>query len=96
MAMIEDLQARFLPQFVALARTRLATCRAAVEGSDPAARVTMVRDLHTVAGEAGLLALTEAMELARAAEVLAKAGDPGLPAALERLALAIEALRPPG
>ena len=91
---MDDVLARFLPQFVTLARTRIASCRAAAVAGDRAAVTTATRDLHTLAGEAGLLGLTAVVPLARDAEVKFKAAATDLPAALDRLAQAIEALAP--
>lgn len=66
--MIEDLQATFLHRLTTLARTRLAHARAAVIARDAAGLVTAARDLHSLAGEAGLLGLAELVPLARRGE----------------------------
>jgi HPt (histidine-containing phosphotransfer) domain-containing protein len=97
---MDELYARFLPQFVALARTRLAAAIITAEQRDQATTTTMMRELHTIAGEAGLLGLTAVVPLARDCEQRAKLlqvgglGDDGLLASLHRLAQAIEALTP--
>lgn len=97
---MDELYARFLPQFVALARTRLATAISIAGQRDHAATNTMVRELHTIAGEAGLLGLTSVVPLARECEHKAKLlhggglDADGLLASLHRLAQEIEALSP--
>src|SRR5690349_21335550 len=70
--MEEDLAARFLPQFVALARSRVEAALAAVARRDHAAAATTVRELHSLAGEAGLLGLHDVIPLARDGEQKAK------------------------
>ena len=72
MADDDDLYARFLPPFVALARTRVASALAAVQQRDHGAMTTTVRELHSLAGEAGLLGLREVIPLARDSEQKAK------------------------
>lgn len=68
----EDLYAKFLPQFVSLSRARVATALAAVLRRDHEATATTVRELHSLAGEAGLLGLQEVIPLARDSEQKAK------------------------
>jgi HPt (histidine-containing phosphotransfer) domain-containing protein len=68
----DDLYARFLPPFVALARARVATALAAVQQRDHGATTTTVRELHSLAGEAGLLGLHAVIPLARDSEQKAK------------------------
>lgn len=70
--MIEDLSARFLPQFVKLARSRLAQARSAAAERDPAAAGTTIGGMHQLAGEAGLLGLHDVVPLARECERRAK------------------------
>jgi chemotaxis protein histidine kinase CheA len=70
---MEDLHARFLPQFVKLARARVATAITAVGEREQAAFVKITRELHTLAGEAGLLGLHDVVPLARDGEQKAKA-----------------------
>jgi len=71
--MMEELFARFFPQFIALARTRVATAATAAARRDHAAAATVVRELHALAGEAGLLGLGQVIPLARDCELKAKA-----------------------
>ena len=90
---MDELYARFLPQFVALARTRLATALAAVAAEDRPAATAVVRELHTLAGEAGLLGLARLVPLARDCEVKAKLWQAGHPeASLDALTQALRAL----
>jgi len=70
---MEDLHAKFLPQFVVLARKRLALALTAAIARDHSATSKVVRELHTLAGEAGLLGLHEVVPLARECEHKAKA-----------------------
>lgn len=96
--MDEDLYAKFLPQFVALARTRVSVALAAVAQRDHGAMPATVRELHSLAGEAGLLGLNEVIPLARDGERRAKllhgshtdADADALVAALRALEQAIE------
>ena len=69
---MDDLHARFLPQFVELARSRVATAAKAVAERDHAATLKIVRELHSLAGDAGLLGLHEVVPLARDGEQKAK------------------------
>jgi HPt (histidine-containing phosphotransfer) domain-containing protein len=70
--MDDDLYAKFLPQFVALARARVSVALAAVAQRDHGAMPATVRELHSLAGEAGLLGLDEVIPLARDSERKAK------------------------
>lgn len=70
--MIDDLHAKFLPQFVVLARSRVALAIKAAAERDHATTTKIVRELHTLAGEAGLLGLNEVVPLARDSEQKAK------------------------
>jgi HPt (histidine-containing phosphotransfer) domain-containing protein len=70
--MEDDLVARFLPQFVALARARVEAALAAAARRDHGATPTTVRELHSLAGEAGLLGLKAVIPLARDSELKAK------------------------
>jgi len=98
--MMEELFAKFFPQFIALARTRVAAATTAAAGRDHAAAPTVVRELHALAGEAGLLGLRQVIPLARDCELKAKAlqrsrGDADADAllgALRELAQLIERL----
>jgi HPt (histidine-containing phosphotransfer) domain-containing protein len=73
--MDEDLYTRFLPQFIPVARARVATALAAARRRDHSANMTIVRELHTLAGEAGLLGLGELVPVARNCENKAKLLD---------------------
>jgi HPt (histidine-containing phosphotransfer) domain-containing protein len=70
--MMEELFAKFFPQFVALARTRVGVATEAATGRDHTAVPAIVRELHALAGEAGLLGLRQVIPLARDCEVKAK------------------------
>ena len=72
---MEDLYAKFLPQFVTLARARVGGALTAVTRRDHAATSTIVRELHSLAGEAGLLGLSDVIPLARDGEHKAKQLD---------------------
>ncbi|HEY0189836.1 MAG TPA: Hpt domain-containing protein [Kofleriaceae bacterium] len=69
---MEDLLAKFLPQFVSLAHTRIKVALDSADKRDPAAIKTTMRELHTLAGEAGLLGLGHIVPLARDCEQKAK------------------------
>jgi HPt (histidine-containing phosphotransfer) domain-containing protein len=93
--MMEELAARFLPQFIAIARTRVATATQAALVRDDAAATTTMRELHALAGEAGLLGLRDVIPLARdcehrAKELRAATADADIDGRAEAL---IEALR---
>jgi HPt (histidine-containing phosphotransfer) domain-containing protein len=65
---IEDLQATFLHRFTTLARTRITNARNVITSGDLSSIGGVVRDLHSIAGEGGLLGLEEVVPLARRAE----------------------------
>jgi HPt (histidine-containing phosphotransfer) domain-containing protein len=69
---VNDLIARFLPRFAALARERTARAMAVATNADVAQAPSVVRDMHSVAGEAGMLGLQAVLEAAREAENAAK------------------------
>jgi HPt (histidine-containing phosphotransfer) domain-containing protein len=70
---MDELYAKFLPQFRELARQRMARARSALTAQlDPPAMTAVMRELHGIAGEAGLLGLAEIVPIARAAEERAK------------------------
>ncbi|HEY0993076.1 MAG TPA: Hpt domain-containing protein [Kofleriaceae bacterium] len=83
-----------------LARARVATAVAAVLRGDHGATMTTVRELHSLAGEAGLLGLQEVIPLARDSEQKAKrlhashaeADADALVAALRQLDTVIEGI----
>lgn len=66
--MNEDIQATFMHRFTSLARTRVIHALDATSRRDPTALATVVRDMHSLAGEAGLLGLAEVVPLARSGE----------------------------
>jgi HPt (histidine-containing phosphotransfer) domain-containing protein len=70
---MEDLQAAFLPRFLEAARGRVARALAAAGDTERDGTATTLRDLHSLAGEAGLLGLTSVLALARAGEEKARA-----------------------
>lgn len=69
---MDDLHAKFLPQFVDLARSRVALALKVAIDRDHAAAQKVMRELHTLAGEAGLLGLHHVVPLARDSEQKAK------------------------
>jgi HPt (histidine-containing phosphotransfer) domain-containing protein len=100
--MMDDLQARFLPRFTALAHTRLAKAREAASSRDFAAAAETARDLHAIAGEAGLLGLSAIVPVARESEECARRASAShadrdadaLIVALEALGSVIESVHP--
>jgi HPt (histidine-containing phosphotransfer) domain-containing protein len=69
---MDDLLATFLPRFAELARTRLTRSIEIATQRDHGATASIARELHAVAGEAGLLGLASIVPLARASEEHAK------------------------
>ena len=69
---MDDLHAKFMPQFLELARSRVAAALKAATARDHLAATTTARNLHTLAGEAGLLGLHDVVPLAREGEQKAK------------------------
>lgn len=69
---MEDWLASFLPRFKESATTRVARTIEIAQQRDASAAVTIARDMHAVAGEAGLLGLAAIASLARAGEDQAK------------------------
>jgi chemotaxis protein histidine kinase CheA len=102
--MMDDLLAKFLPQFLAHTRTRVATAIASTAQRDRAAVAKTINELHTVAGEAGLLGLTDVFPLVRDCEQKAKrlretsaeSDVEVLLAALQHLEQVIEGVAMPG
>lgn len=100
---MDDLLAAFMPRFKDLATTRLARSIEIAEQRDHANIAAIARDLHAVAGEAGLLGLAAIVPLARAGEEHAKrlrsshsdADADALVASLTELKRAIEAVTTP-
>ena len=70
--MIEDIQATFRHRFTTTARTRIATAMQAALAADHVALGGAVRELHSLAGEAGLLGFSEVVPIARLGEDRAK------------------------
>ena len=72
--MIDEIRRRFLPRFAELAHERIArgTEIARASPRDQEA-LQLARDLHSLAGEAGLLGFSALITLARAAEEAATA-----------------------
>lgn len=69
---MEELYKKFLPQFTELARDRMRRAyEAAAQPNEPSLTAVM-RDLHGIAGEAGLLGLAPVVPIARSAEEHAK------------------------
>jgi HPt (histidine-containing phosphotransfer) domain-containing protein len=100
---MDELYAKFLPQFLELARERMQRAYATAARPETAALTVMVRDLHGIAGESGLLGLAQIVPIARRAEDQAKrlrdaggGADAGaLVGALDELRGAIEAVARP-
>jgi HPt (histidine-containing phosphotransfer) domain-containing protein len=69
---MDDLFAKFLPPFLALARSRVEVALTGAERREPATIAKSIRELHTLAGEAGLLGLSNVVPVARDCEKKAK------------------------
>lgn len=69
---MDDLYEKFLPQFIELARVRMERAMEAAARPELNALTVVIRELHSIAGEAGLLGLSSIMQLARRAEDQAK------------------------
>jgi chemotaxis protein histidine kinase CheA len=69
---MEDLHARFLPQFVTLARSRIAAGIDGAHRRDLAVIATTMREMHSLVGEAGLLGIDHVIPLARECEQKAR------------------------
>lgn len=65
---MDELVAKFLPQFVALARTRLAKVNGWMGRRDPTEKKTALREIHSIKGDAGMLELTAVSSFARVCE----------------------------
>ena len=70
---MEELAAKFLPMFIDVARARVRLATTAATSRDHTAAPTTERELHALAGEAGLLGLRDVIPLARSCELKAKA-----------------------
>lgn len=69
---MEDLIATFMPKFAAIAKTRIAKSLDLANQRTPDYVPTIARELHAIAGEAGLLGLVSIVALARNGEEHAK------------------------
>lgn len=69
---MDDLLASFVPRFKEIASTRLARSIELATRGEEGDAAAIARDMHAVAGEAGLLGLTSIVPLARAGEEHAK------------------------
>lgn len=91
--MIDELRARYLPRFVATAQRRLAAAMEAVTPAGAGAPQVARSELHTLAGEAGILGLTAIATQAQAAEADAvRWRDTDDVAARARVAIAVRQL----
>jgi HPt (histidine-containing phosphotransfer) domain-containing protein len=75
MAVRNDLHAAFVPRFAKSARTRLTRALADIHNHVHAETPRTVSDLHTIAGDAGLLGLRQIAELARSCEDAARSAQ---------------------
>jgi HPt (histidine-containing phosphotransfer) domain-containing protein len=77
--MMEDIRKKFVPRFAALAKERIEIGKKVAADNGDAQH--LARELHSLAGEAGLLGFTRILELARHAEEAAARlyGTPGAP-----------------
>jgi len=69
---MDDLFAKFFPPFLAGTRPRVEGALTGAERRETATIAKSVRELHTLAGEAGLLGLRDVLPLARDCEKKAK------------------------
>lgn len=100
---MDDLLATFVPKFVATARTRIAKSLDLASKRTAEGLPQIARELHSIAGEAGLLGLATIVALARAGEDQAKrlratrsdADAEALLASLTELQGAIDSVAPP-
>lgn len=70
--MTDDFLARFMPKFTAIAKTRIARSLELANQRSPEQVPAIMRELHSIAGEAGLLGLGTLVVLARSGEEHAK------------------------
>lgn len=90
---MDDLRAAFLPRFAALAERRVASAFVVASGRDHGAAEATARELHSLAGEAGLLGFAALVPLARACEEKVRAmGALRTGEAADAFALALQAL----
>ncbi|MBK9032505.1 MAG: response regulator [Myxococcales bacterium] len=91
--MNESLRSRFLPRLVEVGGQRCARALAAIMAAEPGAAAAARAELHTLAGETGILGLTELAELAQRGERDCAAwADAGEVAARARAAIAVRTL----
>lgn len=69
---MKDIQAQFLGRFSETARGRLARMRAAIADPHGAGLSTVIHELHSFAGESGLLGFSQFVAIARDGEAEAK------------------------
>jgi HPt (histidine-containing phosphotransfer) domain-containing protein len=69
---MDELVAKFLPRFAALARERLRVAAGAAAARRPTDAEAVAHELHALAGEAGLLGLEGVIGVARSAEEAAR------------------------
>ena len=88
----KELQARFLPRFIPLARQRILRCREVIAGGGG----NFGQELHALAGEAATLGLFDLAALARAGQdALAHGAAPAdEEPRLEKIEAELEALAP--
>lgn len=99
---MDDLLAKFLPKFVAVARASVAGAISSATQDDQATTMKIARELHTLAGDAGLLGLNQVVPLAKQCEQQARrlhasradAEVELFVAALRQLELVIEGIAP--
>jgi HPt (histidine-containing phosphotransfer) domain-containing protein len=99
---MDDLIATFMPKFAAIAKTRIAKTIDLATQRTPEGVPTIARELHAIAGEAGLLGLGAIVALARSGEEHAKrlrtsrsdADADALLASLAELKTAIDGVTP--
>jgi len=84
---------RFLPRFAALARDRIARAMAVASAGDASGAPKVTGDMHSLAGEAGMLGLEAVLQAAIAAESAARrfAAEGGEALALGRALRELEA-----
>jgi HPt (histidine-containing phosphotransfer) domain-containing protein len=74
---MKEIQAQFLGRFSETARGRLARMRAAITDPHGAGLATVIHELHSFAGESGLLGYSQFVAIARDGEAEAKRRQAG-------------------
>jgi HPt (histidine-containing phosphotransfer) domain-containing protein len=69
---MQDLLATFMPKFAAVAKTRITRSIELANQRTPEGAPQIAREMHAIAGEAGLLGIGNIVQLARAGEDRAK------------------------